>query len=75
MRISKYSLNNGKDAQNAKYLYRKLKDVIIWYADVNTNFVSYAWLTGNRAIINAYKAYKTGYSLAKLSKCQKELHS
>lgn len=74
IKISKFSLNNGKDAQNVKYSYKKLKDAITWSADAKINFVSCVLLTGSRVIINASKVYRIDYSLAKLNKCQKVNH-
>ena len=73
-RILNYNLNNGKDAQHVKYLYKNHKDVIIWFVDVNISFVLFAYLIGITAITNAYKAWIIGYFLTKLNKCLRGLH-
>ncbi len=41
MKISKITLENGKDALNARHLLKKRKDVIIWPAVALINFASY----------------------------------
>ena len=50
----------SNNAQNVNFGYLKLKDAIIWFVDVNTNFVIN--VEGNLWIVNVLDKLKEGYN-------------
>ena len=62
----KGTLENGKDALNARCSYRRMEDAIISPVNAGMNFALFACLVGEMNTMNVWKACIIGYFWKKL---------